>query len=246
MKTLHGQRLKRFYTAVSVEPAEGGFGVRLDARAVRTPAGRALHLPTDALARAVAAEWDAQGEHIDPRAMPLTRLANTALDRVAPDPAPVLDALMGYGASDLLCYRADAPEGLVRAQGALWQPVLGWLAEAYGARLRVGIGITPVAQPEAELIRLRTAFERRPPFALAALQEIAGCLGSAVLALALADGRLDAEGAWAAARVDEDWQIAQWGEDAEEAARVALVREAHDAAARFLALGGPATGSALS
>jgi chaperone required for assembly of F1-ATPase len=212
-------RPKRFYRAVSVDGAAPAFHVLLDGKPIRTPAKRELTLPAKALAQAVAAEWEAQGERIDPAAMPLTRLVNSALDGVAEREAEVRAEIAKYAGSDLLCYRANGPSELVRRQAVAWDPILAWASETLGAHLATAQGIVPVAQPEAATTAIESALARLDPLALAAHHVMTTLTGSALLALAHGRGRLTAEDAWAAAHVDEDWQISQWGEDAEANAR---------------------------
>jgi len=212
-------RPKRFYRNVAVAPEGGLHAVALDERRARTP-GRALLAFADRdLAAAVAAEWDAQLEHIDAMTMPLTRIANSAIDGVALHLDATRDDIVAYAGNDLLCYRAASPEGLALRQSELWDPLLDWAERAFGARLATGEGIVPVEQPEESLERIRSALGAYDAMALAGLHVATTLTGSAIIALAVADGRLAPEAAWAAAHVDEDWQIAQWGEDAEAAAR---------------------------
>jgi chaperone required for assembly of F1-ATPase len=202
---------KRFYQAASV--GEGApFPLLLDGRVVKTPAARVLAAPVRALGQAIAAEWDAQGERIDPATMPLTRLANAIIDGVAPQPQPVIDEIAKYLGSDLVCYRAGTPEGLVRAQAEHWDPIVAWARETLGARFVLSEGVVFVAQPEGTLRAARAAIPS-DPWRLGAANVVTTLTGSALLALALAAGRLDVEAAWNAANVDEDWNIAQWGRD---------------------------------
>jgi chaperone required for assembly of F1-ATPase len=229
-------RPKRLYRAVSVDGATPAFRVLLDGKPVRTPARRQLALPARPLAEAIAAEWQAQVEHIDPGTMPLTRLANAALDGVAGREAEVRADIAKYAASDLLCYRAEGPEELVRRQAEAWDPVLAWARAALGADLVVGHGIAPVAQSSAAGAAVEQALAGLDAFALAAHHVMTTLAGSALLALAHAGGRLTAEEAWAAAHVDEDWQIGQWGEDAEAKARRQRRWTEMQAASRLLAL----------
>lgn len=224
---------RRFWTDAAVEAVAGGHAVRLDGRPVRTPAKRELVVPTAALAEGVAAEWRAQGERIDPLTMPLTRAANAALDKAAPQEAEVVDELAGYGASDLLCYRADAPEGLVARQRAAWDPMLDWAEAAHGARLATTVGVMPALQPEAALAALRAPVAEAGPWGLTALSEFVTLTGSLVLGLAALGRARPLEALWAASRVDEDWQAELWGADADEAERVAVKREAFLQAGRF-------------
>jgi chaperone required for assembly of F1-ATPase len=216
---LHPPLPRRFYRTAAVARDKDGFAVRLDGRPVRTPKKHLLVLPTGALADAVAAEWNAQGDRVDPDTMPLTKLANTALDGVVPHRAAVAADIVAYAGSDLLCYRAAAPEPLARRQHAAWDPVLAWAEADLGAHFALGEGVMPVAQSQAALARVAAAVDRFGPLQLAALHVMTTLTGSALLALAHALGRLTLEQAWAAAHVDEEWQVSQWGEDAEAAAR---------------------------
>lgn len=211
---------KRFYTSVSVEEKTGGDGCRvlLDGRPVRTPKKNFLTLPTPALGGAVAAEWAAQTTHIDPATMPLTRLANTALDGVSGREADVRADIVRYAGNDLLCYRAEHPQGLVHRQSEQWDPILGWAGEALAAAFVVQRGLMPVTQPAATL----DAFSRvlpLAPFELTALHVMTTLMGSALLAWAVSMHRLDVPAAWVGAHVDEDWQIEKWGVDDEATAR---------------------------
>lgn len=227
--------VKRFYKAAAAVAAEGGCAVELDGKPVRTPARRALVVPTAGLAEAIAEEWNRQGETIDPRAMPLTGMANAALDRVAPDPGAFADRIARYGGSDLLCYRAEAPRRLVERQAELWDPILAWARRRYDVDLALACGVAPVAQPAAALERLRAAVRARTPFELAALSPLATISGSLLIALAVAERAIDAQAGWAAAALDEHWQQEQWGEDAEAAGSLEARRIEFLAACRFLA-----------
>jgi chaperone required for assembly of F1-ATPase len=227
---------KRFYQRADVADRDGGFTLLLDGKPVRTPGKRQLLLPSRALAEAVAEEWRAQKERIDPATMPLTKLANSAIDGVPGREDDVIGDILNYAGSDLLCYRAEGPRGLVEAQRAQWDPVLAWAKSTLGAPLVLAEGIVHVAQPQASLDRLREALRAHSPFGLAALHVMTGLTGSALLALGVALGRMTPDEAWKAAHVDEDWQIAQWGEDAEAASRRAARQRDFDAAARALAL----------
>lgn len=224
--------MKRFWQAVAVEGGE----VRLDGRPVRTPGRAPLVVPCPRLAEAIADEWRAVEREIDPRAMPLTGLANAAIDRIAPDPAAFAAGLARYGESDLLCYRADGPAELVARQRQAWDPLLDWARGRYDVHFEVTAGIVHRAQPPATIARLAEAVAARTPFELAGLSPVVTVTGSLVAALALLEGAADADTVWRAARIDEDWQAEHWGED-EIAARA---RDAHradfDAGARFLAL----------
>ncbi|MBV7408145.1 ATP12 family chaperone protein [Maritimibacter sp. DP1N21-5] len=225
---------KRFWKETKAGAVEGGFTVFLDARTVRTPAKAALTVPTLALAEALAAEWDAQAERIDPRTMPMTRTANSAIDKVVPQHAEVAEMLAAYGDSDLTCYRADAPDELVARQAAGWDPLLDWAAETFGARLAPRTGIVHVAQEDAALERLAAEVHALDQFRLAAFHDLVALSGSLVIALAVTRGRLMPEEAWRLSRIDEDFQIEQWGEDEEAAEQAAIKRQAfHDAALFF-------------
>jgi chaperone required for assembly of F1-ATPase len=227
--------MKRFWKNVTVDAERG---VRLDDRPVRTPGRVPLLLSTDLLAEAVADEWRGVAEDIDPRAMPLTGLANAAIDRIAPDPAAFAAGLAAYGESDLLCYRADSPPDLVARQAAQWDPPLDWARARYDMHFEIVTGVMHRPQPEATIERLGAAIATRTAFELAPLSTIVTITGSLVLALALAERAMDADTVWAAANLDEDWQAEQWGEDD----LAVKTREAHqrefEAAARFLSLVG--------
>ena len=207
---------KRFYRSATAEERDGAFALLLDGRPARTPARRPLAVPTRALGEALATEWQAQGAEIDPSSMPLTRLVNSAIDGVADRREAVIDDLIRYAGSDLLCYRAGEPERLVAEQGAAWDPVLAWTREALGARFRLGEGVMYVEQPSEAVAAVRRRLEQVPsPFALAALHAMTTLTGSVLLALAHADGAIDAGAAWEAAHVDERHQERLWGEDEE-------------------------------
>jgi chaperone required for assembly of F1-ATPase len=225
--------MKRFWKDVTVGPDRVP---ELDGRPIRTPGRAPLALPTDALAEAVADEWRAVADAVDPRAMPLTGLANAAVDRIAPDPAAFAAGLAAYGESDLLCYRADTPAGLVRRQAAAWDPVLAWAQGRYDVHFELVTGIMHRRQPPATVQRLAEAVRAQPPFRLAPLSPLVTITGSLVIALAVAEGALTPDAAWEAATVDERWQAEQWGEDALAAEARANRRRDFDAAARFLAL----------
>ncbi|MDR6787516.1 chaperone required for assembly of F1-ATPase [Sphingomonas sp. BE138] len=225
--------MKRFWTEVSVDADNA---IRLDARAVRTPGRAPLALPTAALAEAIADEWRAVGDAIDPRAMPLTGLANAAIDRVAADPSAFAAGLARYAESDLLCYRADGPATLVARQAAAWNPLLDWARDRYDVHIEVVAGIIHRAQPPATIERLGDAVASRDAFHLAALSPIVTLTGTLVGALALVEGAVDADTLWAAAMLDDDWQVERWGEDALATQARAGKRRDYDAAVRFLAL----------
>ncbi len=211
--------MKRVYETVAVEGADAGFAVTLDGNGMRTPAGTPLVVPSRAMADAIADEWSRQGETVEPWTMPFTRLANAVIDGVVARKDSVVESLTRYGGSDLLCYRAEEPEELAARQAAHWEPLLDWVRERFGIQLRVGKGLNPVDQPESALEKLRSVFQNCDPYTLASAHTAASISGSAVIALALVHDRLDLDAAWSASRVDEDWQIEKWGEDAEAAVR---------------------------
>jgi chaperone required for assembly of F1-ATPase len=202
----------RFYGKATTVAVAEGHAVRLDDKPVRTPARRVLAAPSLPLAEAIAAEWEAQREVIDPGKMPLTRLANAIIDGVADKPDPVAAEIEKYLASDLLFYRADAPRELFKRQARLWDPVLAWARQALGAEFKVGQGVVHVAQPEAALAAARAAISSEP-WQLGATNAVTTLTGSALIALALARGFLSAGDAWEAANLDEDWNMEQWGRD---------------------------------
>jgi chaperone required for assembly of F1-ATPase len=226
------QQVRRFWTEVAVT-AEGG--IALDGRPVRTPGRLPLVVPAPALAEAIAGEWRAVGETVDPRAMPLTGLANAAIERITPDPAAFGGGIAVYGGSDLLCYRAeDGP--LAERQAAQWDPVLDWARGRYDVEFVLTRGVMPVEQPPRTLARLREAVVALSPWMLAPLSPITGITGSLLLGLGVVEGAIGADAAWTAAHVDEDWQIEQWGED-DLALATRAVREAeYRAAIGFLEL----------
>ena len=228
--------MRRFYKEATVAAGDGGFALLLDGRPVKTPARAALAVPTQALADAIADEWRAQGATIDPQTMPLTGLANAAIDRVAPDPSVFAAGLARYGESDLLCYRAEGPAPLVQRQAEHWDPVLAWARRRYDIELKVAQGVIHLPQPDAAVARLAKAVAVRPPFELAGLSPLVTVSGSLIIALALAEGALDLDQAWAAATVDEQWQLEKWGEDSEAVLALANRRRDFEAGARFLEL----------
>jgi chaperone required for assembly of F1-ATPase len=220
-----GWAAKRFWKEARVEPCDGGFTVTLDGRAVKTPAKSALVVPTQAMAEAIAAEWDLQQGKVDPGTMPVTRSANSAIDKVTVQFDEVVSMLADYGGSDLLCYRADGPAELVARQAAGWDPVLLWAAEALDAPLAVTEGVVHVAQNPVVLARLCARVAALDPFRLTAFHDLVAISGSLILALAVIHGRLSPEEAWRLSRIDETWQAELWGID-EEAAQAEAARHA--------------------
>jgi chaperone required for assembly of F1-ATPase len=227
---------KRFWTEVGVAEEAGVWRVLLDGRPLKTPAKAALDLPSAAMAEAMAAEWAAQDKVIDPRTMPVTRSANSAIDRVMPQKAEVVAMLASYGETDLLCHRAEAPDALVARQAEGWDPILDWADEQLGARLCPTTGILPAVQAPEALARLAETLERFDAFRLTGVHDLVTLSGSLVLGLAVAHGRLDAETGWALSRIDEDWQTSQWGEDEEAATAAAAKFADFRHALRFLTL----------
>ncbi len=203
---------RRFYGKAATAAVADGYAVRLDDKPVRTPARRVLAAPTLPLAQAVATEWQAQRETIDPAQMPLTRLANAIIDGVVDRPRPVAAEIEKYLACDLLFYRADSPPELVARQVRFFDPILSWAGEAFDARFKSAEGINHVAQPEYALTAVGVAIPE-DPWRLGAVHAVTTLTGSALIALAMARGRLSAEAAWQAANVDEDWNMEQWGRD---------------------------------
>lgn len=208
---------KRFWQNAEVAQSGTGYAVTLDGRAVKTPAKTALVVPTEALAREIAAEWAAQQDRVDPTSMPFTRMANSALDKVAPQHGAVADMLAAYGDSDLLCYRADSPQGLIERQQEGWDPLLDWAASDLSARLMPVVGVMHAPQDPLALARLSEAVHGQSAFALAAFHDLVSMSGSLVLALAVIRGACAPDAAWSLSRIDETWQEEQWGvdEDAE-------------------------------
>lgn len=229
---------KRFWKTATAVPAGAGFTVHLDSRPVRTPAKAALVVPTQAVAEAIALEWDAQQGVLRPDTMPLTRMANSAIDKVAVLHPQVVAEVAGFGGSDLLCYRADAPEDLVTRQQQGWDPLLDWAADQLQAPLARTAGVMHVAQPDASLHRLAALVAAQNAFRLTALHDLVAITGSLILGLAITQGRLSADEAWALARIDEDFQSEQWGIDDEAAEHAAFRRRALLDSARFLGLCG--------
>jgi chaperone required for assembly of F1-ATPase len=241
--------MKRFYRQAAAVPAAGvplsgsppgaaapGWAVTLDGRLVKTPGKRDLILPTAALAAAVAAEWNAQEGEVRPAEMPLMRLAARTLDRDARGREAVVRQIAGYAGTDLLCYRAVRPPELVQRQNAVWQPLVDWATLRYDAPLVITAGVIPKDQPPASLRAFAAAVAGYDDFTLTALQAVTGACGSVIIGLALIDGHIDADAAFAAAQLEESFQIEAWGEDADAAARRRALAAEIAAAARFIAL----------
>ncbi|MBI2740274.1 MAG: ATPase [Rhodospirillales bacterium] len=230
--------MKRFYKETAVDLGDGGHRVLLDGKPMRTPAKAVLVVPTRALAEAIAAEWDEVPDKADINVshLPLTRLAATGHDRVTTQRARVIEDTAKYAGSDMLCYRASEPETLVKRQQETWQPLLDWAAERYGARLVVVEGLAFVDQPADAVARLHEAVAAHSDLGLSALYNLTHISGSLIVALAVAEGHLSAADAFAAAQLDELYQIERWGDDPIATRRHAGIRHDIDASARFLAL----------
>jgi len=230
--------MKRFYTNVSVGiPARGLYSVQLDGKPVKTPKHADLALPWRELAEAIAEEWRGQGEEIEPVVMFLTKCANTAIDQTTGHEGAVVDGILAY-ANDLLCYRAEEPAELVARQSEAWDPLLDWLEQRTGAKLLIGTGIAPIRQEEAALDKLRAVLASLNAFTLTALAGAVSLLGSLVLGLALLEGRLTAEEAFAAAFLDEEYQMEKWGRSTETEQRARALEAELDALARVMRLSG--------
>ncbi|GAB6054177.1 ATPase [Magnetospira thiophila] len=231
---------RRFYKQAAAGPASGGgFAVLLDGRPIKTPEGAALVVAQQGLAEAIAAEWAAQETEIRPHRMPLMRLTCTAIDRISVVRQEVIDHLLAYAGTDLLCYRAKFPADLVARQAAAWDPLLDWLAARHGARLTITDGVLAIPQPDTALACLRAALETLDSFHLSALSAAARSAGSLAIALALAEGHLDAGQAFDVSQIDETYQMEKWGEDDEALAHRAELRADFEAAARLFALLSP-------
>ncbi|MGI9463127.1 MAG: ATP12 family chaperone protein [Aestuariivirgaceae bacterium] len=227
---------KRFYKTVRVGGGQPPFSILADERSIKTPMKVDLAVPFLALAEAVAGEWDAQLDVIDPARMPLTRLCNTALDRVSVHKPRIVQEITDFAASDLVCYRADSPEGLVLRQQEVWDPVLQFMADRLGVHLVATTGLMHATQPQASLQLVGEFLGRQDPFALTAIHNITTLTGSCAIALAVHESALGGDMAWSAAHIDEDWQIEHWGEDDEARARRAANRAEFDAAVELLEL----------
>jgi len=233
-----GWKAKRFWKEAVVCPAEGGFAVMLDGRAVKTPAKTPLVVPTEGLARAIAAEWDAQTGLVRPATMPFTRTANSALDKVAPQFGAVVGMLADYGGTDLLCYRATDPAALIDRQNSGWNPLLDWAAATFDAPLRAVPGVMFIPQDAAALRNLHAAVASQSAFQVAGFHDLVAISGSLILGLAVTQGRLTPDEAFALSRIDEHWQAELWGVDEDAAILEAHKKDAFAQAARFFALCG--------
>ncbi len=225
--------LKRFWNNVTVEQCHEGWRVLLDMRPVRTPATGHLAVPTRALAEGIATEWAAQDQIVVPVSMPLTRAANTAIDKISQQHKETVDLLSAYGESDLLCYRAEGPDALVRRQTDVWDPLLDWADAQFGARLKITTGLCPIAQSPEVLCALREPITRLDHFALTALYDFVTLSGSLVIGLAAQAEAFALDNLWEASRIDEIWQASQWGEDMEATQGALNRRNAFFQAAEF-------------
>lgn len=230
--------MKRFYKQATAVEADSGWAIQLDGRPVRTPARAALVLPTAALGEAMTQEWEGQGDDIDPASMPLTGIANAAIDHVMLHPAAFAAPIAAYGTSDLLCYRADVPEPLVARQADQWQPLLDWAQTHYGVAFRVTSGIVHVAQPPETVTRLADAVNALSPFMLAPLSSLVSMSGSLVIGLAVVERAFPVAQLWQAAELDEIWQAELWGDDDQALIRRAQRHEEFMMLARFAELVG--------
>ena len=228
--------MKRFWKDVSVAPEGEGWGIQLDGRSVRTPARASLIVPNEGLANAIAEEWRSVEDAVDPRAMPLTGLANAAIDRVTPERRAFAGGLARYAEADLACYRSEWPPELVERQKAAWDPVLAWARRRYDVDFSTTSGLMHVPQPQATVERLAHAVEALDAFRLAGLSPLVTIGGSLVAALAVLEKAITADEVWKAVSVDERWQLEQWGADAEAESALENKRRDFMAAARFLGL----------
>ncbi|WP_133484917.1 ATP12 family chaperone protein [Aliiroseovarius marinus] len=236
---MSGWAAKRFWKETSIGEADGGFQVLLDGRAVKTPAKSPLVVPSRALAEAMAAEWDAQEDAVDPNTMPVTRMCNSAIDKVRVQHAAIADMLAAYGDSDLLCYRATSPQELVERQAEKWDPILDWAVDSLDVRLKPVAGVMHQAQDAHSVQKLTDLVHEFSPFQLTAFHDLVSMSGSLILAFAITQRRLDADAAWQLSRLDELWQEELWGKDEE--AQEMVEKKAKDfalAAWFFSAIGG--------
>lgn len=229
---------KRFWASATVAAEAGGFAILLDNRRVKTPAKQPLILPTASLAALIATEWDAQVGPVNPETMPATRMANSAIDKVIPQYDEVAGLLSAYGDTDHICYRATKPAALIARQAAAWDPLLDWAADALNARLSARSGVIHIPQNRAAVTVLHQHVVALGNFRLAALHDLVALSGSLILAFAVGRGRLSPDDAWTSSRIDELWQIEEWGLDEDAAKTAALKHQAFHQAARFYALCG--------
>lgn len=228
--------MKRFYKEALARPADGGFCIALDGKPIRTPGGVTVLIPHRALADALAAEWEAQGAEMKPARMEINQLVNIAMDRIAVNPEAMVEEIAAYAGSDLLCYRAQAPAGLVARQQKAWDPLLDWAEARFGIRFAVTAGIIPVSQDILALQKIKAVIGLDDPFRLSALRALTGLGGSLILAMAVREGHLDAMTAWRVAHIDEDWQREKWGEDSEAGTARANAYRAFASAAHMMDL----------
>jgi chaperone required for assembly of F1-ATPase len=228
--------MKRFYQKAEPVQRASGYGITLDGKPMKTPGKRDLVVPNEALAAAIAEEWNAQQGEVQSATMPLTRLATTTVDRVATQRDAIIRQTANYAATDLVCYRATHPPALATRQQAVWQPLIDWAVLRYDAPLVITSGVIPKSQPAASLRALALAVAEQDDFALTALHAATAACGSLIIALALLEGQLDAQQAFAASQLDESFQIEAWGEDAEQAERRRALAADIQAAARFISL----------
>ncbi len=225
--------MKRFWKAATVEETGAGFSVMLDGRSVKTPAKRALTVPTEGMAARIAEEWQAQEETVDPASMPWTRSANAAIDKVSLQRREVADHLAGYAETDLLCYRADTPAALQERQALAWDPLLDWTQRTYGAHLSVTLGVMPISQTAPDIERLAAVMRGMSAFQLTGFHDLVALSGSFVIGLAATESVEPPEALWTKSRIDETWQIEQWGEDEEAAEHANLKKNAFFHAIEF-------------
>jgi len=225
--------LKRFWQAVEVIPSNDGFTVTLDGRNVRTPGKALLAVPTEEMARHIASEWEAQTDRVDPRTMPWTRSANSAIDKLSVQRAEVEDHLIGYAGTDLVCYRAVSPNELVERQAAAWDPILQNVDKSFGVRLLTTSGVMPVTQEPETIDVLRNVMSTMSDFAITGFHDIVTLSGSYLIAVSVAQKAVESHAAWGLSRIDEDWQVEQWGHDEDSDAQVEIKREAFLHAVRF-------------
>jgi len=227
---------KVFWSDVDVKQDDAGFRVLLDGRDLKTPAKSTLQIPTKALAEGIAAEWRSLKDKVDPEALPLTKLANAAIDKIAVQSEPIIEMLAEYATTDLLCYRATSPKGLADRQEQIWQPLLDWFSDTHDVGLEVGSGVMPIRQPTQVLTDCAALLKTYSHFELAAVYDLITLSGSFVIGVATATGKIGATDAWAASRIDEDWQIAEWGEDEDAMSLAATRQSAFERAAFVLTL----------